>query len=132
MKSIKRAVSMLLITLFVVSVAYAEYVPKVVKLNMLERFVIGSILPKEMSFASWKIINDLRGEIAPTEAEMKTLDMKPNPDGEGVIANWDAVSEKEIVFGEIAENLIVDALKKLDSENKLMQEHLTVYEKFVK
>ena len=132
MKSIKRAVSTLLISLFMVSVASAEYTPKVVKLNILERLVIGNMLPKEMSFAAWGIINALRNDLAPTEAEMKALDMKPNPDGEGVIANWDAVSEKEIVFGEIAENLIVDALKKLDSENKLMQEHLTVYEKFVK
>lgn len=131
MKSIKRMVSVLLITLFVVSVQ-AQAVPKVVKLNVLERFVIGTFLPKEMNFASWKIITDLKSELAPTEAEMQKLNMQPNPDGEGVFANWDAVPEKEITFGEIAEKVVVDALKKLDSDGKLLEEHLTVYEKFIK
>ena len=57
--------------------------------------------------------------------------MKPNPEGEGVIANWGDVPEKEIVFGEVAEKMIVDALKALDSQDKLLEEHLTVYQKFV-
>ena len=120
-----------LILLIAVSMVLAEYVPFTVKLNVLERLVIGSLLPKETNFTVWKIVNDLKNEIAPTEAEMKAINIRPNPDGEGIIAEWDAVSEKEIVFGEVAEKLIVDALVKLDKENKLLPEHITLYQKFV-
>ena len=112
------------------TLAMAEYIPFKVKLNVLERLVLGNMLPKETSFVNWKIFNDLRGELAPTEAELKAIDAKEAPDG-GTLANWDAVPEKEITFGEVAEKTIVDALKKLDSESKLLPEHITLYKKFV-
>ena len=126
----KTALSILLIVLMAFSLS-AEYVPFKVSLTVLERLVIGTLLPKETNFTTWKIVNDLKNDIALTESELKTLNMKPNPEGEGIIANWGDVPEKEIVFGEVAEKMIIDALKKLDSENKLLEEHLTVYQKFV-
>ena len=130
MKNKTTALSILLIALMAFSLS-AEYVPFKVSLTVLERLVIGTLLPKETNFTTWKIVNDLKNDIALTESELKTLNMKPNPEGEGIIANWGDVPEKEIVFGEVAEKMIIDALKKLDSENKLLEEHLTVYQKFV-
>ena len=130
MKNKTTALSILLIALMAFSLS-AEYVPFKVSLTVLERLVIGTLLPKETNFTTWKIVNDLKNDIALTEAELKTLNMKPNPEGEGIIANWGDVPEKEIVFGEVAEKMIVDALKALDSQNKLLEEHLTVYQKFV-
>jgi len=112
------------------TLAMAEYVPFKVKLNILERLVLGNMLPKETSFANWKIFNDLKNELAPTEAELKAIDARPSADG-GTLANWDAVPEKEITFGEVTEKIIVDALKKLDSESKLLPEHISLYKKFV-
>jgi len=111
-------------------VAIAEYVPFKVKLNMMERMVISSFLPKEASFVNWKIFNDLRNELAPTEAEAKILDMKQNAEG-GILANWSAVPEKEVTFGEVTEKIIIDTLRKLDSESKLSQEHISIYKKFI-
>ena len=130
MKNKTTALSILLIALMAFSLS-AEYVPFKVSLTVLERLVIGTLLPKETNFTTWKIVNDLKNDIALTESELKTLNMKPNPEGEGIIANWGDVPEKEIVFGEVAEKMIVDALKALDSQNKLLEEHLTVYQKFV-
>ena len=130
MKNKTTALSILLIALMAFSLS-AEYVPFKVSLTVLERLVIGTLLPKETNFTTWKIVNDLKNDIALTESELKTLNMKPNPEGEGIIANWGDVPEKEVVFGEVAEKMIIDALKNLDSENKLLEEHLTVYQKFV-
>jgi len=110
--------------------ASAEYVSFKVKLDIKERIIVGMLLPKEASFAKWKIFNDLRNVLSPTEEEVKTINMKDLPEG-GVTANWDAVPEKEIVFGEVAEKAVVDALKKLDAEEKLLPEHISLYEKFV-
>ena len=130
MKNKTTALSILLIALMAFSLS-AEYVPFKVSLTVLERLVIGTLLPKETNFTTWKIVNDLKNDIALTESELKILNMKPNPEGEGVIANWGDVPEKEIVFGEVAEKMIIDALKALDSQDKLLEEHLTVYQKFV-
>src|SRR4030042_5537247 len=117
----KRILTVILV-LLAVSVK-AEYVPLKVKLNVLERLVVASLLPKEASFANWKILNDLRNELYPTDQELKAVDMKPADNG-GVMANWDAVPEKEITFGEAAEKIIIDALKKLDADEKLLPEHI--------
>jgi len=118
----------ILVLLLTLSV-YAEYVPLKVKLNTLERFVVESLLPKETNFSNWKIINDLRGQLALSEEELVAIN--PQITEEGLIAQWDAVPEKEIIFGEITEKMIVDALKKLDNDGKLLLEHLSLYEKFI-
>ena len=125
----KKVLSILLIALNTNLVA--QYAPFEVSLSVLDRIVINELLPKKASFATWKIINDLRNELAPTEAELKQLDLRDNPDGSGVIGNWNAVPEKKIVFGESAQKMIVDALKELDNKGELSSEHLTVYKKFV-
>jgi len=110
--------------------AVAEYIPFKVKLNAMERIVVMSLLPKETNFSNWKIINDIKNQLALTEQEAVAINAAPTPEG-GVSGNWGAVPEKEITFGEITEKMIVDALKKLDSESKLLPEHLSLYEKFV-
>ena len=114
---------------FLASVAFAEYVPKVVELNYLERLMVLQLLPKEASYIEWKILNDIKLQLSPTEEEIKAVDMKPADNG-GVIANWDAVI-KEITFGEVSEKWVVDALNNLDRQKKLIPEQLSLYEKFI-
>ena len=113
-----------------VSVVNAEYVPFKVKLNSLERLVVGSLLPKESSFANYKILNDLRIELSFTEKEIAKLNMKTAENG-GVMAQWGAVEEKEIIFGATTEKIVIDALVKLDKQEKLLPEHISLYKKFV-
>ena len=125
----KKTVGLILCLLLAVS-ANAQYAPLKVKLNVLERFVVETLLPKEASFADWKILGDLREQLALTEEERAKVDLKPTPDG-GMTGKWDAVPEKEITFGEITERMIKDALRELDRQGKLLAEHISVYEKFV-
>ena len=102
-----------------------------IKLNLFERLVVMSLLPAESNFITLKIIRDLQTVLAPTEEEYKLAGLKA-AEGGGVNADdWNAVLEKEVIFGDIAKGLIVDALKKLDEAKKLTNEHFSVYEKFV-
>jgi len=112
-------------------VAFTAYEPFKVKLNLYERVVVMSLLPVEANFVTWKIIKDLQMELAPSEEEAKIAGMVNLPEGGVKAENWLLVVGKEIVFGDIALGLVVDALKKLDGEEKLTNDHFTVYEKFI-
>ena len=112
------------------SVTQAEYIPFKVKLNMVERLVAISLLPTETNYANWKIINDLKNQLSPTEEELVAINAKQASNG-GTTTKWDAVPDKEIVFGEITEKMMMDALTRLDKESKLSPEHISLYQKFV-
>jgi len=112
-------------------IALTAYEPFKVKLNLYERVVAMSLLPKEGSFITLKIIRDLQMELAPSEEEAKIAGLENLPNGGIKADNWLLVVEKEIVFGDIAKGIIVDALKKLDEEEKLVNDHFTVYQKFM-
>ena len=104
-----------------------------VKLNLFERIGIMGMLPAEGNFATLKIVNDLRMELAPSEEEYQKAGLSIMEGGKGIEAkNWLAVKEKELKLGEIAKAIIKDALKKMDEDMKLRNEHMSIYEKFMK
>ena len=123
---------MLCIVLMVGMVAYAEEQPFEVKLNVFERLVVLSFYQQvEANFATLKIVRLLQMELSLTEEEYKLAGLR-DVQGGGVDAeDWDAVPEKEIIFGEKAKEIIVNALVELDEAEKLRWEHYTTYEKFV-
>jgi len=100
------------------------------KLGVYERLILLNILPKEGNFATLKINRKLRESMSFDEEELKLLDFQDK--GEGRV-EWkqDAVGEKDIPIGEKATDIIIDALKKLNDDKKLTDEHYSVYEKFV-
>jgi len=127
-----KLIALILVFVMLMSmVALAVYEPFKVKLNLFERIVAMSLLPKEANYLTWKIIKDLQMELAPSEEEVKIAGMINSPDGTIRADNWLLVVEKEIVFGDIAQELIVSALKKLDETEKLMSDHFSLYEKFI-
>ena len=99
------------------------------KLNLLERLMIQSILPKEANFVTLKIMNNLRQSVAPSEEEYKEFEIKQINDR--IIWNVLGNEPKEIEIGEKASDVIKDALKELDKEKKLTQDLFTLFEKFV-
>jgi len=108
-----------------------QYEPFKVKLTLFERFVVMTLLPIEGNYRTLKIVWDLRMELAPTEEEITLAKLKDLPGGGTDAENWEAVPLKEIVFGDVAKQLIIDALTRLDREEKLTQQHITLYEKFI-
>ncbi len=104
------------------------------KFTVLERFVLSSILPAEESFATLKLVRKAKENLSFNDIENQKL--KIRQDGEQVIWDQQAAIEidknaAEVELGDTVTQLIVDALKKLDEEKKLKDEHFSLFEKFV-
>ena len=125
------AVLILCLVLIFSLLSFAVYEPFKVKLTLFERFVVISLLPSEGSYITLKIVRELQMELAPTEEEAKLAGVFEVEGGGTDAEDWDAVALKEIVFGDIAKGIIVDALEELDEGEKLTQQHFSLFEKFV-
>ena len=104
------------------------------KLTVSERFVLLGVLPPEGNFATLRIVRDLGKNLSFSEEEIKDYSIKIGVNNGVSTAKWDVVKgnvAKEIKSGEMATQLIVDQLKKLDKEKQLKPTMMTVYEKFV-
>ena len=99
------------------------------KLTVLERLLLLNLLPKEGTFTNLKLLRVARESLSFTEEENEALKFKQENDQ--IIWVNDAVGDKEIDTGEVVKGLIVKELKKLDKEEKLKDEFLSLFEKFV-
>ena len=98
------------------------------ELGVGDRIILLSILPIEGDFTTIRIVHDLKQALSFTEEEHKTLQIKV----EGDQIKWGgADGVKEISIGPRAHVLIGDTLKELDSEKKITEDHLSLWEKFV-
>ena len=128
----QNVVALILVFVMLFSVvALAVYEPFKVKLTLFERFITLSLLPAEGNYRTLKIIRELQLELAPSEEEVKLAGLKDLEGGGTDAKDWNIVPPKEIIFGDIAKEIIVKALNKLDDEEKLTHQHVTVFEKFV-
>lgn len=99
------------------------------KLNVLERITALGILPEAGNFATLKIVQNLRMALSLTEVEFKEFEVVQK--GDQMTWNEKGREEKEIKIGEKATDILIEALKKLDEEKKLTNQHFSLYEKFV-
>jgi len=99
------------------------------KLNVLERLKILQLLPQEGNFMTLTIVNKMKESLSLTEAEFKEFEVKED----GVQTTWNTKGqeEQELEIGEKASDIIAEALKKLNDEDKLTVQYMSVYEKFV-
>jgi len=100
------------------------------KLNLLERVMLISILPAQANYADLKIVSDLKLSASFSEADIKKYGITQ----EGDQIFWDparAEDLKDIDVGPRALEIITKALTKLNDEEKLTEQHFTLYEKFV-
>lgn len=108
-----------------------ETQPMGVPLTVLERLVLLNVLPKEGNFTTIKLLRKLRENLSFDEAENKALNFVQ--DGDQVTWDVDEAAKitRHIQIGEKMTDLIHDALKKLNDEKKLTDQHLSLYERFV-
>ena len=99
------------------------------KLSVKDRVILAGILPAEGDLRTMRTIMKLRESIFFTEEEVKLFEI--TQDGPQVF--WEATKAKdvEIHVGDIAKEVIIDALKGLDEEKKLTVEHMELCEKFL-
>jgi hypothetical protein len=86
-------------------------------------------LPKEGDFTTLKIIRKMREDLSFSEDEHAQLNFRTTESGMA----WNAAGDmpRDFSFGEKATDMIIAALKKLNAEKKLTEDHYSLYEKFV-
>lgn len=101
------------------------------KLNVIERVMLANILPPTGSFANIKLLRVAKEALSFDDLENKKLKFVQNEDQ----LIWDPkadVKDKDINLGEIVTQMVVKELKKLDEEEKLTDQHFSLFEKFIK
>ena len=99
------------------------------ELKVFDRLMLLNIIPVEGNFVTLKIVLQLRQALSFNEEEVKRLEIRQN---EGNVT-WNRIADepKEVEIGEKATDIIVEALKELDKQKKLTEQHYELYEKFV-
>jgi Ni,Fe-hydrogenase I large subunit len=99
------------------------------KLSVVERILLMQTLPKEGSFTNLKLLRVVKEDLSFTEKENKLLKFRQ----EGELTQWEnnVVKDKDIKTGEVVNELIKKQLVELDKQEKLNENHVTLYEKFV-
>ena len=101
------------------------------KLSFLDRMMLGSLLPATGSFVTIRILRELKEALAPTEEEIKGLNIGNNTETGQVTWNPEKDQGKEITIGEAATELIKNKLKDMDTKEELTENHFGIYEKFM-
>ncbi len=98
-------------------------------LSIPERLMALRLLPRQGTYASMKILENLRLSLSFTEKETK--EWKIRSDEVEDRTYWDFDGEVEIPIGEIATEIVVDSLKKHSKEETLPDMAISLYEKFI-
>ena len=98
-------------------------------LKVSERLGVLSVLPKEGNYANMRVLNDLRMNLSYTEDEQEKWGIDVNRETQMV--SWKEDGESDIPIGEKATGIIVDELRKLDTQNKITNQIMPIYEKFI-
>ena len=99
------------------------------KLDVRERLILLSVLPPEGDFITLKVVRKLKENLSFSEDEIKQYKFVQTENN----VTWDnsIEQEKPIEIGTTAKKVIQEALKKLNDDKKLKDEHFTIYQKFV-
>ena len=105
------------------------------ELSVLERFVIGTLLPREGSLLDLKAAENIRMATGFSEEDLAKLDIKEVTQGDKKMTQWspegvEAIGLLKLEFTGPQTKLLVDALQKLNSDKKLTADHLSLCEKF--
>ena len=100
-------------------------------LSIIERIQLLNLLPTEGNIVTLRIINDVRRDLSFSEKEIKAFEIKNNPETGQIKWNPKKTKAKEIAVGDATKQIVVDVLKKLDSDKKLTNMHIPLWDKFV-
>ena len=97
-------------------------------LSVKERLVLVAILPPEGDLTTIRIVRELREALSFSEAEHADLQMKQEDNQ----IRWEegAVPNKKLDIGPKAQEVIREALGKLDKDKKLTPDHLELVDLF--
>ena len=99
-----------------------------VKLNVGDRMMTLSILPKEGNIITIRLIRELISKLGLRDTELEQFEVKQTP--EGLMFNEKGREQIEFEMSEVETELIRGSLKELDSKNKLIPDMIPIWEKF--
>lgn len=97
-------------------------------LSVKQRLVLLGILPPEGNLTTIRIVRELREGLSFSEAEHSDLQMVQ--EGEQIRWEQGATPDKKLDIGPKAVEVVRDALKKLDDEKKLRDDHIELCDLF--
>jgi hypothetical protein len=100
------------------------------KLSVLERLTLLQTLPREGNLTQIRIIRKLREDLSFSEDEHKALGFTNKDDR--LLWRREGDPMKDIDIGETASTVIGERLKALDAAGKLTEDHLPLYDRFIK
>jgi len=94
-----------------------------------DRLLLLGLLPKEGNILTLKVIRKLRENLSFSEEELAEYKFVQD---EGRI-NWTEPEKptRDIQIGKEGKKIIKEALKELDKQKKLTEDHIDLYEKYV-
>lgn len=102
---------------------------KHMKLSVMERFQLLTIIPLFGNLATIRMHRKLREALSFTELEMKKWTITLQPGGNGIY--WKENGERDFTFGPKVQDIIVTALKDTEAKNALHQDQVSLWEKFI-
>jgi hypothetical protein len=98
------------------------------KLNVLQRILLFSVLPKEGTLLTMKTLKGLKEKVMFSEEDVKLYDIHQEDEQ----FRWDSSKDEPVEFditeGEI--KLVTAGLKELDSQGKITEQYLSLCELF--
>ena len=98
-------------------------------LTVSERMALLSILPREKGIVTLRIIRQLREDLSFSEEEIHTLELRE--EGGRTLWRADKAEPKEVSVGEKATDVVVAALREADREERLVEAHIPLWDRFV-
>ncbi len=102
------------------------------KLTILERFVLPTILPEKGSYANLKLVREVREDLSFTAEEFKLYNIEEHTQGN---VTWSLPTSgdpgRDIEFNDVITNLITAKFKEMDQQGSLEDKHISLYEKFI-
>ena len=97
-------------------------------MKILERILLESIIPNEANYTDLILGRDIKKKVALTQDEILKYDVKVLENGS---IEWKNETEDfEVEFSDLEKGLIKKTLEKLNSENKLNFQLISLYEMF--
>ncbi len=98
-------------------------------LSTKERLVLSMIMePQAGRFDALKLIRKFREDLSFSPDEIKDINLRAEENGS---FRWDKEITKDVEIGEVTMNIIKKQFQKLDREERLAEDHLDLYLKFV-
>ena len=104
-----------------------------ITLSILERLLILNLLPGENDIITLRLVRKLKDMLGFTDEELTAINMRSEQEGNRSVTKWDQdkAVDKEFELSEKAIDIIRDALKTLDKNKKLTENHISLYTKIV-